>query len=285
MRSITLAIILAFFVMHLSLTARAQRQAPSGWIESEAPDSRADTVQAQRQESTGNSKVLQGGIEHSVQLPALPNYLQVGSIFNQALLNANPELKNWYQIPNWLAGEWQREEETIVSSYDYATKQRTNEPKTIVARETAHFGLQADRAGGIWHCRIAAGGVADCGSYYSVALLGLQEPLAVSDKRVVLRDLFTELHVAKETNVIMLSLQAESITSYRPVRDGLVKTNTSVKFFEQNGTPKSMQKNLALTNRSAPFAPLNSYKGNDLRASFKRFLLSNGKDDLLPADR
>jgi hypothetical protein len=231
-----------------------------------------------------HSKLLRGGVEHSEAFPALPDYLKTGAIFDQSFLTQAPKLDKWYQIPSWLAGEWLQEQETVTFTYDCNSHEQSNEPKTIMARETAQFGVQTDRQGGIWHCRIAAGGVADCGSYYSVALLSSQEPVEVSEDKVVIRSVFTEIRVAKETNVIILALQAESFSTYHPVRDGVLKTSTSVKFFEEDGSPKNEQRNVALDERTASFKPLNLYKGRDLRKSFKEFLLQRGLPELVPAD-
>jgi hypothetical protein len=238
-------------------------------------------AQTQGQHAT---KLLHGGVEHSIDLPALPEYLRVGSIFNQALLTAKPPLDNWYRIPRWLGGEWHRDQETIISTYYFDSHQTINEPKTITARETAQFGIQTDRHGDIWHCRIAEGGVADCGSYYSIALVASQEPIEVSEDEVVIRDRFTELHVAKETNLIILAVQAESLSTYRPMADGTLKTTVSVKFFEEDGSPKSLQQNVAYDQRTENFVSLNSYKGLDLSLAFKQFLLSNGKEELVPEE-
>jgi tetratricopeptide (TPR) repeat protein len=285
-RKSTPAVILAVMVLLPAIAAYAQHEARSGWIENEGAVLGPPPLDPVQTQTTGAHKgTLKGGVEHSEVLSPLPAYLKVGAIFDQALLAPHPDLHRWYRIPNWLAAEWGRDQETIVSAYYYDSHQRVTEPQTIAAKETTQFGLQVDRLGGIWHCRIAAGGLADCGSYYSVALVASQEPEEVSENMVVIRDVFTELHVNKETNVIILALQAESLTQFRPVRDGLLKTVMSVKFFEEDGGPKSVQRNLSYDTRRAPFAPLNSYKGYDLRSAFKQFLLSNGKENLLPDDR
>jgi hypothetical protein len=274
---------LLVIVILLPVDTYAQREAKSGWIE-DGPSQESEKVEGPA--SSGDHKrMLQGSVEHSVTLPPLPDNLRVGAIFDQGLLAPHPDVRHWYQIPPWLAGQWARDEETILSAYYYDSHQRVNEPQTIAAKETTEFGLQVDKLGDVWHCRIAAGGVADCGSYYSIALVGSQQPVQVSDNEVVIRDEFTELHVNKETSVITLALQAESLTRFRPVKDGVVESKTSVKFFEEDGSPKSIQRNLAYEKRTSGFSELNSYKGHDLRAEFREFLRSNGKESLLPDDR
>ncbi len=109
-----------------------------------------------------------------------------------------------------------------------------------------------------------------------------QEPLHVADDVVVIRDVFVEVQVNKETNVILHSSQAESITKYRPVRDGLIKTLMSVKVFKEDGTPYTIQKNTAFDKRVESFKPTDVFKDQNLRKNFADFLHATGKDELVP---
>jgi len=230
----------------------------------------------------GDKRPLQAVISHVEQLPPLPSGLRVGAQFDERMLRAGTDNLDWYKIPDWLAGKWSRNEETIISTYYYDTQQQNNEPHTIAETEYADFGSQYDRAHNVWHCRLATKGIADCGSYLSVAFIRTQEPLLVSDAKVAIRDLFVELEVNKETGVITKSEQAESITRYMPVQDGVMKTMMSVKIFGEDGSPVRLQKNLAYDKRMAPFAPLDKYKNTDIKQSFLNFLKTNSLVDLIP---
>jgi hypothetical protein len=226
--------------------------------------------------------MLQGGVEHSQELPSLPRSLKTGAIFDEKIVTAPPAVDDWYWIPDWLAGDWRRDEEVVVSTYDFKTGTENREPHEIAATELAQFGVQRDRLGGVWNCRLATSGKADCGSYYSVALVQLQKPLMISRNMVVIKDLFTELHVNKETNVITYSAQAESLTRYECLVDGRIKASVSVKEFDEGGMPAKQEEHVSVTNRIKMFSPLDVYKGRDLRAAFRRFLISQGKTDLVP---
>jgi hypothetical protein len=259
------------------------RQAPSGWVEEEPH-------QPARLPQSGNSSLLrgssskvmlQGGVEHSQELPALPRQFRIGATY-QDEPPALPLVDGWYWIPSWLAGDWRRDEETVVSDYDCMTGEGSHIPHTIVATELAQYGVQKDASGGIWHCRLGSGGLADCGSYLSVAQIQKQEPLSVASDHVVIKDIFTELRINKDTHAIIDSAQAESITEYFPVRDGVMKVISSVKIFDEQGMPKRLQNNLSTTMRTKAFAPLNFYKNVDLKDSFKRFLLGHGLKNLIP---
>jgi hypothetical protein len=256
-----------------------QKISPSGWVEDTAPAPRA----APNAVPNGAGKTpLQGGIQHSDELAPLPQNLQTGSIYDEKSIAKTADEIGWYEIPDWLAGKWLREEETILSTYFFESKVQQNEPRTIAEREVADFGFQRDKLGHVWHCRLAAKGVSDCGSYLAIAFVQTQEPLHVADDLVVIRDVFIEVQVNKETNVILHSSQAESITRYRPVRDGLIKTLMSVKVFKEDGTPYTIQKNTAFDKRLQPFKITEVFNGKNLHQNFVDFLRATGKESLLP---
>lgn len=273
---ISLLALLCTFSMPVAL---AVRESPSGWIEDESKPAASAVLKA------GAGKVmLQGGVEHSVQLPSLPATMRAGASFDEKNLPDTSKREKWYMIPDWFAGEWLRDQETVISTYYFDSHQQVNEPKTIALHETAEFGEQRDRAGNIWHYRLASKGVAERDSTLSVAIVESQEPLEVTDKKVVMRDVFVELQVNKSTMTIMESNQAESITTYTPWNDGLIRTFVSVKFFQEDGSPKALQKNVSFEKRTKPFAVLNEWKGQNLRQSFIDFLHCAGKDDLVPGN-
>lgn len=254
-----------------------QRVAPSGWVEDAEP---SPATKANSHGASGRAP-LQGGV-HSDELRPLPQNLQSGAIFDERSIPKTADDVGWYEIPNWLAGKWLRDEETILSTYFFDTGTKQNEPRTIAERELADFGFQRDKNGKIWHCRLASKGVSDLGSYLAVAFVQSQEPLHVSDDLVVIRDVFVEVQVNKETNVIMHSSQAESITKYRPVSDGVIKTSMSVKVFKEDGTPYTVQKNIAMDKRMEIYKTTDAFKGQNLRKNFADFLHATGRDDLIP---
>lgn len=258
------------------------KQAPSGWVEDDAPAAKTTTGPVVQQSKNGKT-MLKAGVEHSQELPALPASLRVGATFDNKLLSgSSSSADGWYHIPAWLAGGWHRDQETVIYSQDYQTGNENREPHIISGVQDAQFGVQQDRSGGIWHCRLARAGVADCGSYLSCALIQSQEPVLVSGDKVLIRDVFTMLHVNKETGAIIYSAQSESLTRYEPMQDGVIKTTSSLKTFDADGMPQKRQINVSYDKRMEPFSVLNSYKGSDLRTEFSQFLKSDGKENLIP---
>ncbi len=271
-----LSLLFAVTVLQPVSGAYAQQKiAPSGWVEDDAPAPNAVR-------SPAGKYPLQGGVQHAEDMAPLSHNLQTGSIYDEKSIASTADQTGWYEIPEWLSGKWLREEETIISTYFFATKVKQSEPRTIAMREIADFGVQRDRAGHVWHYRLASKGVADCGSYLAIAFVQTQEPLHVADDLVVVRDVFVEIQVNKETNVILHSSQAESITRYRPVRDGLIKTTMSVKVFKEDGTPYTVQKNMSFDKRIELFKATDVYKSRNMRQAFADFLRSRGQENLVP---
>src|SRR5262245_41086414 len=65
--------------------------------------------------------MLQGGIEHSVQLPPVQTRLHVGATFDEGLLEKPLPSIVWYRVPLWMAGKWEYDLEYIYSNQDYKT--------------------------------------------------------------------------------------------------------------------------------------------------------------------
>lgn len=269
--------ILGMFASEYPASAQ-QKIAPSGWVESEPKNAPPNAVSG----GSGTKTPLQGGIQHSDSLPSLPGNLQTGAIYDEKSIARTADDAGWYEIPDWLAGKWLREQETVLSTYFFDTGITQNEPRTIAERELAEFGFQRDKLGHVWHRRLADKGVSDVGSYVAIAFVQTQEPLQVSNDMVTIRDVFIELQVNKETHVIISSSQAESITRYRPMKDGVIKTNMSVKVFNEDGSPKTVQKNTAYDQRVEAFKSTDAHKGEDLRKNFAEFLRGTGRDALVP---
>lgn len=277
--------LMVLVALSLSSTVGA---AASDWQELGTPEIEGlDAPPPQAREPAGGSdkksKMLSGSVTHHQKtLPQVDPQFRVGATFDQNELLPNSS-ENWYWIPKWLAGKWERTEEKVLYRFDYLTHQETHNPTSINLVEHAEFGVQTDRSGGIWHCRLADLGIADRGSYMTVAIVKEQQPVVVSPAMVVVRDRFIQMDVNKETNAIMRVFQSESITRHTQVELNLIKTEASVKYFDDNGQPTSMQRNLSFDRRIGSFSPLDKYHGKDLKSSFRTFLSAHDMHDLVPS--
>ncbi len=134
-----------------AMSAQAQQKiAPSGWVE----DTPTPASSPRAVPSSSGRVPLQGGVQHSDELRPLPQNLQTGAIYDEKSIPKTADDQGWYQIPDWLAGKWLREEETILSTYFFDSKVQQNEPRTIAERELADFGFQRDKNGKVWHTEL-----------------------------------------------------------------------------------------------------------------------------------
>ncbi|HMP54554.1 MAG TPA: hypothetical protein PKD05_23605, partial [Candidatus Melainabacteria bacterium] len=161
----------------------------SDWVEEGS--SSASGAQVKK---SGGGITLKLGVEHSESVAPVPLKLQLGEIFDERILSTPSNLQ-WYRIPEWLAGKWRRQQETIVSTRDFQTGQVSNSRRAIRSEQIADFGVQRDAAGDIWNCNLSMKGVSDRGSYRSVALVRKQVPVVSEPGRVVLQEEFVVLHV------------------------------------------------------------------------------------------
>ncbi|MBX9723394.1 MAG: hypothetical protein K2X81_18460, partial [Candidatus Obscuribacterales bacterium] len=61
-------------------------------------------------------------------------------------------ISQWIAIPQWLAGEWQASEETVLFSFNHNTKSYLPGcPQNIKLNRVSKIGTQKDSRGFIWH--------------------------------------------------------------------------------------------------------------------------------------
>ena len=247
----------------------------SDWVEDGASTSFNSKV-----EKNSGGITLKLGVEHSETVAPVPLKLQLGEIFDERILSS-PSRLQWYRIPEWMAGKWRRQQETIVSTRDFQTGQVSFPRKAIRSEQIADFGVQRDAKGAIWNCNLSMKGVSDRGSYRSVALVRKQVPVVSEPSRLVLQEEFVVLHVMHGTGAIMESYIVESLTQYRPVKRGLLETSMSVKIYQADGSPKNQQENVAFDRLITPFTSVDKYKGLNVRADFDNFLRSSNQANLI----
>ncbi|MBX9669529.1 MAG: hypothetical protein K2X93_18040 [Candidatus Obscuribacterales bacterium] len=247
-----------------------------------------DWVEDPKEETSGQVEVKDGqtilklGVKHSNSMNPVPDSLQAGSLFDDSMLLDDTVSLLWYPIPSWLAGTWKRNTETTVFTHDYASGYSNRQTRTFMSEQTADFGVQKDKKGVIWNCNLANRGVSDRGSYRSVAIVKSKEPLKSSEGEVIFREVFTVVHVVKESNLIVDSFLIESLTRHRPLMDGSLKTEMSVKVYNPSGTPRQVQENVAHELPIKRFVLLDRYKDKNLKAEFADFLRTKGLDNLIP---
>jgi hypothetical protein len=228
-------------------------------------------------------KFLQGRIEHSNKLAPLGSEYRTGATLNLAALKSGPSKNYWYQIPSWSAGTWEGKTETNISVEDLRSGYKDFQNDTQNWLIDGRRGFQTDRMGNIWqfdHGAFVSVGEAD--KYRGVMYVKSATPLEVNESQLVIKYDNVFFKVSKLTNKILKVLQRENIQTYR--KEGyLLKVTASIKIFDEDGVAVAKGSTLSYETQLAPFAPINFYKGQDLRAMFKDFLVEHKLDDLIPS--
>ncbi|MBX9690925.1 MAG: hypothetical protein K2Z81_00965 [Cyanobacteria bacterium] len=197
---------------------------------------------------------------HSESLPALPPGYQVGaSVYDRQFL-AQP---NWrkkmerqqFQIPDWLAGTWQRAMSTEKSRIELPSGKKLKAAGQTEARSTDRFGTYRDKSGQIWQVfdpsratgEVDRGTVMDCHAVTDYNL----EP--VDNRTIAIEVQAYHLVVSKDGRRIVHSYQDEEMNTYSLVVDGVVKTDSSVKVFDSLGKPRLLTRSVSQIRRIKPF--------------------------------
>ncbi|HEY9867993.1 MAG TPA: hypothetical protein V6D08_02195 [Candidatus Obscuribacterales bacterium] len=227
--------------------------------------------------------VLRGSVSHSDTLAPVDPYLREGAVFDAGRLPKPKSGNVWYRIPGWSAGHWKTETSTCYYARDLRTGLADRQPTELVARAEEDVGFQSDRLGDIWEYQHGSYiQRVDAGDHLVVQMVHLQEPLSVSEDKVVLRFQSINVSVDQFTRRIMATKQVESIQTYTPYGVDTLRCVSSIKAFDSNGKPNWLQRNVSYKRRTASYKPWNSYKGRDLRKLFRDYLVAQGLEHLVP---
>ncbi len=232
-----------------------------------------NTVIAQR-------TMLQSGVEHSETLEPIPNNLKSGANFNfNNLPPANTNLI-WYQIPNWLGGEWQRKYVTIIDS----TQPKVDPPGRKYAKQKNRYGAQVDNNGDIWDCIcLPRYRTIDNENQLANIQTYATKVIESNNEHVIKTAKAYEVYYDSYSNQIVKSLQYESITTITKINLKKIKINSSTKFYTDNGQPYAEDTRVSTYDKIDSYKPQNiGPNGINLRSEFQAFLNKNNLLDLIP---
>jgi len=227
---------------------------------------------------------LQGGIQHSEQLAPVKSGLKVGAAFDEAKLEKLAPARIWFRVPPWMAGKWQYDGETQTFYQNYEEGHTYSEVRTFSRHNSESWGFQRDRLGGFWDCvMVPALTQVESDKELWKDLHTDDSVIFDSDAKVIMRYKFTRTFVNKITNTIRSVKQVEQFTSFFPYGPDKLRAEFSIKIFDDRGNPISLTKTWKIGNRIAP-TKLSNYDRNneDVRASFREYLISHGMENLVP---
>ncbi len=223
-------------------------------------------------------------IQHSVELPPIDSRLAPGRVFDPSLLQVQPVEADWYRIPQWLAGLWQKKSETILQKTDFLSGEVITRASVSKRRQSMVFGTQLDRAGNVWHLVklpiIRKFRMENRIEYkVEVALAFPTQPFdqAFSAARTIV------VQVENDTNLIVQTRQEEGIWHMSPISDRDVRCLGSMKSFVMNGTAIGIYRVALKLHRAKPFEIQPTAGNQVLRASLAEYLASHGMAGLAPS--
>lgn len=228
-------------------------------------------------------QMLQGSAEHSESLPAEDSRFSAGATFDAKALPEYKTANNWFWIPQWFAGKYKTESITRYYRYDYRTGQTDLTRNTSVLRRTEIWGWQQDRLGGIWQYDSAPyREEVDRDTLFEIQLCKERTPVKITNDSVVLRFRITSIFINRKTEKIEWTIQSEFLQTYTQVGPTRLKVEISAKAFDENGKPKTLDKNTQYLDRISGFEPVISMNGRDVKDMFRDFLLARNRADLIP---
>jgi hypothetical protein len=207
---------------------------------------------------------------------------------NQPLLNgsvatlAQPAV-DWFMIPQWMAGKWNKKGDMTVSVTDLLTG-RTGEPNVWTDDDmTIFWGYQTDRAGNVWHANFTPNerdGHSDGELVRFVAVA--QKCEGVSPEHLLTRTHYVITETYGNTNEVADRFQQETLAEFVPVSGAEFSGQSSNKMFHMNGQAYRVGVLQSKYNRLAEFTPINFERGLDMRRALADYLHTHGMDNLIP---
>lgn len=225
---------------------------------------------------------IEGKIEHEEKLPSVDSSLRRGARFNASASDSDAQ-NNWVKVPEWLAGSWSVNEETATLRQNFKTGEIDRKPYVFSVKQDFTYGNQKDRQDGIWHyIGVPYRSKTRLTNYVEYHDVKEKRFLVASQTMVQFRTIMTVVRVDGGTGRISDTFQQESITSYRPLEEGVIEMTASNKTFDANGRALHQQDNEARIKRYRRYAALNHKDGKDLKTMFVDYLASNGLSNLIP---
>jgi hypothetical protein len=232
-----------------------------------------------------HSMFLQAGISHAEHLAPVQG-MQVGTKFNESTaLDATAPKQRWFRVPPWLAGKWEEDSYTQTYYQNYQTGAIDRNQYTHNAQTTEVWGLQRDSAGGIWDViNLPHVGTTTSDKWVYKDLHTDDSTVFDSDIKVISRLFATRTTINRATNLIKSVHQNECFSTFTMAGPEMVRTDYSMKTFDQQGNPLNLREGFRVAHKSQPFQPNNFLNGKDVRPSFQRYLTDHGMANLVPSD-
>lgn len=224
------------------------------------------------------AEVLKAGINHSLRLDAVKSGLRQGDIFTESSLPASGTKLEWYRVPRWMSGNWQKTTQSAV------VEGRLHQVNCL---SSGYHGLQVDRNGRIWDCsKVPFKALSEYDDSFSIGFVRTYDPVSVSKEQVVVHVISTNIMVDKRTKKIVDVRQADQLQYYAPNPKGGLDCKVSGVQFDQDGNRLAQPPSFTFsTSRQiGAFEPVDKdpEDNTDYYKSFCQYLAEHGMREAIP---
>lgn len=169
---------------------------------------------------------------------------------NRAVLKGSLKVK----VPFWLAGTWERRETNETSRFDLINKKPLKAVGRQVARVVDVFGTTKDKSGQIFmNVPLSATGSVDRGGFIDYHRVLAYQLIETGKNSCLVKVQARHSVVDKASRRVVQSYQDEELNSYKLVAPGLLRTDSSVKVFDEKGSPILLTKAISNERRIKGF--------------------------------
>lgn len=222
-----------------------------------------------------DSNYLPAGIAFSDKVEPLTGELRLHKLFSSIAMPAEDKEDTWYQIPKWRAGMFHREKQTDHTKFG---------DRESVSKVDHLYGMQVDKKGGIWHhmswpriTKLSLDG------YSQYKIINRYEPIRLNASEFCVKISSTNIDVDDKTGKIIRLAKQEEFDRYIPGGPGVALGHCLIRGFSKDGGPNTEIERCSVEeDLTEPFKVINSFRGKNLRESFRRYLQSHDMADLAP---
>ncbi len=246
-----------------------------------------DTTDAKSTESQNSKPLLRGQLSIlrsfiiSKKVPPLPMKLRAGNIFNEKNLPATDKITKWYIIPRWIAGNWHRKYETIL------TRDKVILPSQPILSQTDYqMGVQKDKHGNIWtlYQTPKISGIDSDKEQVKNITMDLKI-LNTKNNNLILKTRSFQIYIDKATNRINKVQQNEIVSIYSPINSKQFQSLSRVDWYNGEGFLIANDERMSTIDKIKDFENINNLEnGFDAKNNFKKILTKFGLVSLIPLE-
>ena len=187
----------------------------------------------------------------------------------------------WVQIPKWMAGQWTKRGDLTVQVTDPHTGYTTSTNEWTDDAMTLTFGHILDKEGNIWHAYLIP---SERDGYSGGTLVRFIttdfQPIQRDETKTISRSRYLIAQSSNPNSNYLM--QEESLNQYQPVNEEEIDNYSSNRIYSYDGRPMRQGLLVSRFKRDKFFTPITQENGIELMPAFKKFLMNNGMQNLVP---